>query len=338
MALRQIDIYVSKDSSALSFLDDASGLLKVEEALTADDNKIVRVLLEVQHTESLVDELKQRCSADESFRLVVHTVEATVPRFPEEEEEDAGEEGPDGETIEEEEDTSVARVSREELYQDVSDTVQFSSVYLVMVALSTIVAAGGLLSDSIAVLIGAMVIAPLFGPNMALSLATTLGDGPLARKAIYVNVTGLLTALTISVCLGLVVPVDIELGAIAGQTEIATGDVLLALTAGVAGALSFTQGISGALIGVMVAVALLPPLVVTGMLLGNGDFELAYRSGMLVLANLISVNLAGVVTFGIQGLWPGNWWEAKKARKNTWIALGIWLLMLIVLLGLIIYL
>ncbi len=335
MALRQIDVYVSEDSTALSFLDEESNLLKIGEADTADGKRIVRLLLEVKNSENIVDKITKRCSSDDSFRLVVHGVEATIPRFPPKEEEEP-ESAPEEEPAEES-DKSVDRVSREELYQDVSDTVQFTSVYLVMVGLSTIVAAGGLLTDSIPVLIGAMVIAPLFGPNMGLSLATTLGDGPLARKSMLVNGTGLLTALLLSIAVGLILPVDVNLSSIASQTEIMMGDVLLALTAGAAGALSFTQGISGALIGVMVAVALLPPLVVVGMLIGSGEFELAYRAAVLVMTNVISINLAGVATFLAQGVHPGNWWEAQKARQTTWYVLGIWILLLAVLLVLIMY-
>jgi uncharacterized hydrophobic protein (TIGR00341 family) len=337
MALRQIDIYVSGDSSDLSFLDEASNLLKVEESSTGGGKQIVRVLLEVEDSEAIVDKITKRCASDESFRLVVHAVEATMPRFPPvEEEEETGEVSSADE--ESEQDESVTRISREELYQDVSDLVQLNSVYVVMVVLSTIVAAGGLLSNSVAVIIGAMVIAPLFGPNMGLSLATTLGDLPLARRSIVVNGVGLLTALTLSVTVGMIVPVDIGMSSIAGQTNIMLGDILLALAAGTAGALSFTQGISGALIGVMVAVALLPPLVVAGMLLGSGHPALAYQSGLLVLTNVISINLAGVATFLVQGVQPGNWWEAKKARKNTWYVLGIWIFMLAVLMLLIVYL
>lgn len=331
MALRQIDVYIPAKSTALSFLSEEPHVVGCWEGALSDDMKVVHVLMEVEVTEAVVDKIEQKCGSEDSYRLIVHNVEATLPRLP------VVDEQPETSARSEEENETGTRISREELYQDVSDTVQFTSVYVVMVALSTIVAAGGLLSNSIPVIIGAMVIAPLFGPNVALSLATTLGDATLARRALMVNLTGLLTALGISVVIGLLVPFDVTLTSIASQTDVVMADILLALTAGAAGALSFTQGVSAALIGVMVAVALLPPLVAAGLLLGTGAFDLSLHAGILVLTNLISVNLAGVATFLAQGIQPGHWWEARKARKQTWYALGVWIFMLVLLFVLIWY-
>jgi uncharacterized hydrophobic protein (TIGR00271 family) len=120
-----------------------------------------------------------------------------------------------------------------------------------------------------------MVIAPLLGPNVALSLATTLGDGDLARTALKTNAVGIGLALALSVCLGLILAVDPNIHEIASRTEVSLSDVVLALVAGGAGALAFTSGVPAALVGVMVAVALLPPLVTCGLLLGSEFFQLA---------------------------------------------------------------
>lgn len=67
----------------------------------------------------------------------------------------------------------------------------------------------------------------------------------------------------------------------------------------------------------MVAVALLPPLVAVGMLAGSGHFLQAMGAFMLFAVNLICVNLAGVVTFIIQGVRPRTWWEAERAKKAS---------------------
>ena len=81
----------------------------------------------------------------------------------------------------------------------------------------------------------------------------------------------------------------------------------------------------------MVSVALIPPLVVFGLLLGSGNFLLALQAMELVAINMICINLAGVFTFLLQGVRPLNWWEASKAKKATRYAIIIWVCMLILL-------
>jgi uncharacterized hydrophobic protein (TIGR00341 family) len=186
-----------------------------------------------------------------------------------------------------------------------------------MVLLSTIVAAIGLLHNNIPVIIGAMVIAPLLGPIMALALATTLGDMDLTKNSLKVNLAGIGVALLLSIVLGAFLSVDPSIPTIAARTNIGVEDVVLALAAGCAGSLAFTTGAPAILIGVMVAVALLPPLVTSGLLLGAGHFWLAAGALWLLLTNMICINLAGVVTFWAQGIQPLNWWEANIAKRAT---------------------
>ena len=88
----------------------------------------------------------------------------------------------------------------------------------------------------------------------------------------------------------------------------------------------------------MVAVALLPPLVTFGLLLGSGQPALATGAMSLFLVNLICVNLAGVTTFLVQGIHPANWWEKDRAVKATRIAIGLWVALLTALVGLILLL
>ena len=81
----------------------------------------------------------------------------------------------------------------------------------------------------------------------------------------------------------------------------------------------------------MVAVALLPPTVTVGMLIGSGNIALLPGAVQLVLVNLICVNLAAVSTFFIMGVRPRTWWEAKKAKKATSLAILSWSILLIIL-------
>jgi len=168
-----------------------------------------------------------------------------------------------------------------------------------------------------------MVIAPLIGPIMALSLATTLGDLTLLRHAFLTSIAGIATSIVLSVLIGMVFHLDLTLIQLLSQTRIAIGNIVVALTSGCAGALAFTKGVSAALIGVMVAVALLPPLVVFGMLLGSGHFALALGALSLFLTNVVCINLSGVATFLVQGISPLTWWEKNRAKKATYIAIGL---------------
>jgi uncharacterized membrane protein len=112
-------------------------------------------------------------------------------------------------------------------------------------------------------------------------------------------------------------------------------DIALALAAGAAGALAYTTAAPGALIGVMVAVALLPPTVTFGMLLGSGHMRAALAALLLLLTNLICVNLAGVLAFLVQGVRPRTWWEADRARRAVRNAVALWTILLVVLAALI---
>src|SRR5665811_313348 len=115
-----------------------------------------------------------------------------------------------------------------------------------------------------------MVIAPLLGPNIALSLASTLGDLHLAKRSLKAVGVGVATAAVLSVLLGVALRVDPSAPQLAARTQAGLGDIALALAAGAAGSLAFTSGVSAVVVGVMVAVALLPPLVVAGLLAGAG--------------------------------------------------------------------
>ena len=214
------------------------------------------------------------------------------------------------------------------MYEDIKDGARCSRVYLAMAVLSTIVAAIGLYYNSVAIIIGAMVIAPLLGPNVALALGTTLGDLSLLRRALLTVLAGIATTIVLSVILGVLLQVNPTSSEVASRDGVGLGDIVVALASGAAGALAFTTGVSATLIGVMVAVALLPPLVTFGLLLGGGHPAPAMGALSLFLVNLICVNLAGVATFLVQGIQPTSWWEKDRAARATRIAIGLWLVLL----------
>lgn len=286
-----------------------------------DQEVLVRILLDAEQSEEILELLGKRYADNESNRVMILAVEATLPR-------DAPEQAKSKENL-------PGRISREELYEDIKDAAQCSRIYLMMVVLSTIVAAVGLHHNSVAIIIGAMVIAPLLGPNMAISLGTTLGDLSLLRRAISTALAGIATTMVLSVVIGVLIHVNPASPELASRNSVELGDILVAFASGCAGALAFTTGVSTALIGVMVAVALLPPLVAFGLLLGSGYPEFAMGALSLFMVNLISINLAGVTTFLVQAIYPATWSEKDKALKATHTAIKLWIAMLAVLIGLI---
>lgn len=328
MALRLIEMVLrEKDGEEVFDLLKEHKVLEHRQIRLSDGEVLVRILLDAEQSEVVLDLLGERYAGKEGNRVVILAVEATLPRDEPEPADTPEQAAP--------EEKSPERISREEMYEDIKDAAECSRVYIAMVVLSTIVAAVGLYYSSVSIIIGAMVIAPLLGPNMALSLGTTLGDLPLLRRAIPTAVAGIATTMMLSVIIGVVLNVDPASPELASRNGVGLGDIVVALASGCAGALAFTTGVSTTLIGVMVAVALLPPLVAFGLLLGGWHPELAMGALSLFLVNLISVNLAGVTTFLLQGIRPATWWENTRAVKATRIALQLWVAMLAVLIGLI---
>lgn len=328
MALRLLEMVLKeKDSGDVRALLAKCNVLEHRHIRLADGEVLVRILLDAEQSETVMDLLEKRYTGAEGNRVVILPVEATLPRAGAEPEAPS-EHSPAGEK-------SPERIGREELYEDIKNGARLSRVYMAMVVLSTIVAAIGLNQNSAAIIIGAMVIAPLLGPNVAMSLGTTLGDLSLLWHGFLTALAGVAAAFALSVAIGVLLDVNPASSEMASRTWVSFGDIAVALASGSAGALAFTTGVSATLIGVMVAVALLPPLVTTGLLLGGGHPALATGALSLFLVNLICINLAGVTTFYVQGIKPTSWWEKNRAAKATRIAIGVSLTLLAALIGMI---
>jgi len=107
----------------------------------------------------------------------------------------------------------------------------------------------------------------------------------------------------------------------------------LALAAGAAAILSLTTGLSSALVGVMVAVALLPTAVTTGLMLGSGDIKAAGGAAVLLAVNIVCVNIAAQVVFVAKNILPRTWSEKKASRKALLTNFTAWVLLLAGLAG-----
>jgi len=286
----------------------------------------IRILLATNEVEAVFDILDSYLEGLPGASAVLLQVEAAIPRTKNRKK--------DSETGEEpEKNNKTKRISRQELYNDITAAVGINGTYLTMIELSVVVAAIGLLRNDMAIIIGAMVIAPLLLPNVAMALANTLGDRDLAILGGKTTISGLLLALFTSILIGYFIPVDATIDAIAARTNIQLSDLILAMASGAAGVLAFTSGGQLSLIGVMVAVALMPPLVTGGLLIGSGNMALGIKALELTCVNVICVNLAGILTFMSQGVNPATWWGKSKASNARKRAIVGWLLLLIILIS-----
>jgi uncharacterized hydrophobic protein (TIGR00341 family) len=283
----------------------------------------IRLLAEPADVQPVLDGLQQQLGGSTTARIVVLPVEATLPRVENHE--------PPGE--------GAARhhqqASREELYQDVEGGARLDRRYLTLVVLSTVVAAIGLVEDNVEVVIGAMVIAPLLGPNLALALGTALGDADLVLRALRTGLAGLAVAIGLAGAIGFLWPQPLVSRALDARIDVGWDSIALALAAGAAGVLSLTTGLPSVLVGVMVAVALLPPAAALGLMFGAGDFHAAGGAGLLLAVNVVCVNLAAKLVFLIQGVRPRTWLEQRKARQSMRPYLSIWVASLAVLVAIV---
>ncbi|MFB6154383.1 MAG: TIGR00341 family protein, partial [Haloferacaceae archaeon] len=204
----------------------------------------------------------------------------------------------------------------------------------------------GLLLDSPAVVVGSMVIAPLIGPAMATSVGTVVNDRDLFRRGVTLQLLGGVVAVASAAAFALVlrgtnvVPVGSDQVFAASEIqERVSPDVLslaVALGAGVAGALSLSTGVSTALVGVMIAAALIPPTAVVGIGIAWQRPEAVVGSGILVLVNFLSINFAALAVLWYEGYRPEQFLrldEAKTATLKNLAVLGVGILVLSAFLG-----
>ena len=311
MAFRLINFYGSEPLSA-DLEKNLSELEGVKNWSVKKDHKNVQYsfLVDVKKSQILTDKLQPILGKDEAAQIVVIPVSSAIPSF---DEDDTEKDDPKKKA---EAKSSQATISREELYVEVNQGAVLDKAFMLMVFLSTVVAAIGLLENNVAVVIGAMVIAPLLGPNLAFALATVLADSEMMKRAFKTNVSGLGFAILLSIFLGFVWTGELETSAeFMARTDIGISGIILATASGAAAVLSLVSGASSALVGVMVAVALLPPAVVLGVSIGAGQFSYAFGAFLLLAANIISVNLSAISVLILKGIEPRKWQEKREAKS-----------------------
>ena len=194
-----------------------------------------------------------------------------------------------------------------EVREDLTTDAQPGRDYFILIVLSSIIVTLGLLLNSPAVVIGAMLVAPLMSPILGFSLGIVLGEVRLVRTSLESVFKGVMATVIVSILVGLLSPLKEMTAEILARTQPTLLDLFIALASGMAGSYALSRKeVSAALPGVAIAAALAPPLSVVGLGLANGNMLAASGALLLFITNLITISLAGVIIFTLLGIHPLN--------------------------------
>lgn len=180
-----------------------------------------------------------------------------------------------------------------------------TSAYVVMMILSTLIAAFGLFGDSSPVIIGAMILAPIITPIVAFSMGMVRYDLNLLKNGVVTILVGTVVALTFSALVSFIIPMKMMTSEIEARLSPNLLDMGIAVSSGIAAAYAHAKaGIAKSLAGVAIAVALVPPLSVAGIGIGWWDWEVFSGAFLLYLTNLAGIILFAGFTFLLLGFAP----------------------------------
>ncbi|NEO29831.1 MAG: DUF389 domain-containing protein [Symploca sp. SIO3C6] len=216
---------------------------------------------------------------------------------------------------------------RESLLQD----SQLNLNYIVLIVSSCLIATFGLLLNSTAVIIGAMIIAPLMMPLRGFSFATLEGDSVLLRSSFLSIAVGTLMGVACSWLVGTVIGLPEFREQVLARTQPNLIDLLIAVVAGgISGYSKIRPSIGDAIPGTAIAVALMPPLCVVGLTLSQGEWDLSWGAFLLYMTNLIGINLACLLVYVLSGYARSN----ELGRSLSWVVSLVLIVLLAVPLGL----
>ncbi|XAM01537.1 TIGR00341 family protein [Phycisphaeraceae bacterium D3-23] len=207
----------------------------------------------------------------------------------------------------------LEREDRIALVERVQGASRWNFDFVALICLSTLIATLGLMQNSVAVVIGAMLVAPLMTPLVGCGLSVVQGNGRLIREAIHAVVLGFLLAFSIAVAMGYLIPH-------AGLTPqmLARGqpnmlDLGVAFVSGMAAAYATARpNLSGALPGVAIAAALVPPISTSGVALAHGDYITSAGASLLFVTNIVAIVLGAAISLYAVGMQPAHLHTSKK--------------------------
>jgi uncharacterized hydrophobic protein (TIGR00271 family) len=201
---------------------------------------------------------------------------------------------------------STPQQMRESVFIDGPDAGARLSRFWLLLVLSAIIAAAGVVADSTAAVIGAMIVAPLLGPIQGTMLATVLGDRANLVRSLLLVVAGAIAAIGIGYVIGMLVTGDVVAATnsqVAGRVSPRLIDLLAALGTGVVGSVALVRrDISDTLPGVAIAISLVPPLTVVGLTLESGAVGEALGALLLFVTNVVAIIATGIAVMTVYGV------------------------------------
>ncbi|RCW69623.1 TIGR00341 family protein [Saliterribacillus persicus] len=315
MELQLVEVYIPTQkfeytSEKLEEFD----ILKKWSTSISEEEMLIKVLIDKRYTEEVLNFLEKQAGESDDTRALLYNISTYIPRI--EEDEEPVQNDSTKEEDEEDNQAEIIRASRQELYSVVGNSSKVTINFTWMLVLSSIVATAGIVKDSAAIVIGAMVIAPLIGPFTAIAFSSILGDFKLMKRSSLTAFYGLSLPIFIAIIFGFVFPLPYNSHEFAARTNVELMDIIVAIAAGAAGALSFIKRVSEALVGVMVSVALLPPAVVLGMTIGDRAWNFVGTPSLLLLVNVMAILLSAIIVFWVSGIKPTKWNEIQAANTS----------------------
>ena len=203
-----------------------------------------------------------------------------------------------------------------------------------LLILASAIATFGLYGDSVATVIGAMIVAPLMLPIMGLAFGISVGDTGAIGRSLLVSVGGVATAIGVGYALSFLMPSQLDVTSI-NQIMIRTSpklvDLLAALATGLAGAFAIgRKDVSDTLPGVAIAISLVPPLANVGILLGAGRTDLAMGSMLLFVTNYLAIVLTGSFVYGLMGFPTAALEGSSRRAKRLAVAVVVAMILLVI--------
>jgi uncharacterized hydrophobic protein (TIGR00271 family) len=205
---------------------------------------------------------------------------------------------------------------RGSIYQSILTASRMDSEYVGMLGLAGLIALFGLLQNSEAVVIGAMLISPLMNPILSAALALLLGDGSLGRKSGMMLATSVVGVIGVTCVVAWLSPLKQATPQILARTNPNLLDLFIAFLSGLAGTLAFRGSSASMTIipGVAIAVAVIPPLAVVGYGLSVYNAAVAGGAFLLFVTNLVAIIISAALVFWLMGFRPHG--DVEKGRLN----------------------
>ena len=205
------------------------------------------------------------------------------------------------------------------LFTNLREEAQLSSTFMTLLVFATMIATFGLYINSPSVIIGAMLLAPLMQPIVSMSMGVLRQDNTLALDGLKSITIGVMSVLLTAMLISFFTPIEKHTTEMVGRLHPTILDLFVAIISGAAAAYAKSnEKILGSLAGVAIAVALVPPLAVSGIGLGWGEWHMFVMAFLLFITNLVGIVLAAALTFMILGYSP-----LHIARKGVTVWLAI---------------